>query len=87
MLIRVVSFSLSALLLAAVLSSVTMKTAHAYIDLGSASFLFQGLIVALFASLFSIKIFWRRITSRLSRVLARLNRSGPAMNDERDSGT
>ncbi len=51
---------------------VTSKQAHAYIDVGSATFFLQMLIASIFGGLFALKIFWRRAIGRVSRLLAML---------------
>ena len=65
------SLGFSALLLTVFLLTIQMKTVHAYIDLGSGSFIIQMLLAGVFASLFMIKVFWRRMTTRLSQFFAR----------------
>jgi len=49
---------------------VSIKQAHAYIELGSLSFMIQILIGAAFGALFTLKVFWHRITGKLSRFFA-----------------
>lgn len=68
---QALSLGFSALLLSAFLLAVQVKSAHAYIDLGSGSFLIQMLLASVFASLFMIKVFWQRITTRFSRFYTR----------------
>ena len=46
-------------------------TAHAYLDPGSGSYLFQILIAGLLGSAFLLKTFWRRIGAWLRRRLGR----------------
>lgn len=75
MLKRLGSLLLSASLVAALLIVVTTNEAHAYIDLGSGSFLIQILLGSLFAFLFGLKLFWQRLTARMSRLLSRLRHS------------
>ena len=48
----------------------TTRTAHAYIDPGTGSFLIQILLASLFASLFALKVFWQRFTGRLARIVS-----------------
>ncbi len=46
---------------------VTVPVAHAYIDPGSGSFIFQVLIGGLLAAGVALKTFWGRITAFFSR--------------------
>jgi hypothetical protein len=68
---QALSLGFSALLLTVFLLTIQMKRVHAYIDLGSGSFIIQMLLASVFASLFMIKVFWRRITTRLYQFFAR----------------
>jgi hypothetical protein len=43
-------------------------TAHAYIDLGSGSYFFQYVLAALLGLSFTIKLYWRRIKTFLTRL-------------------
>ncbi len=43
------------------------QTAHAYLDPGTGSYLFQILIAGLLGGAFALKIFWRRIWLFFSR--------------------
>jgi len=65
------SFLLSVLLIAGFTLTLNIREAHAYIDLGSGSFILQMLFASFFASLFAIKVFWQRLTGRFSRLLAK----------------
>jgi len=71
MLKRTLSFGLSAFLVTGFLLLVTIKPAYAYIDLGSGSFILQMLLASIFASLFAIKVFWRKITGQVSDFFAK----------------
>ena len=42
------------------------RTAYAYIDPGTGSYLFQLLIAGLFAGAFAVKIFWKKIKAFFS---------------------
>ena len=64
---RAVSFVFSVVLLAAFFMTVTLKQAHAYIDLGSGSFIIQIVLASLFVSLFAIKVFWKRLAGQVLR--------------------
>lgn len=46
---------------------VAVPSAHAYIDPGSGSFIFQVLIGGLLAGAVAVKHFWKRITSFFTR--------------------
>lgn len=46
---------------------VAVPSAHAYIDPGSGSFIFQVLIGGLLAGAVAVKHFWRRITGFFTR--------------------
>ena len=65
------SASLSVFLVAAFTLMVTTEQAHAYIDLGSGSFMLQMLLAGVFASLFAIKVAWHRLTDQVSRFVTR----------------
>ena len=67
---RAFSLALSITLAAGFALSVTLKEAHAYIDLGTGAFYLQMLVAVGFGSLFAIKVFWGRITSKVSRFFA-----------------
>lgn len=54
---------------------VAIPSAHAYIDPGSGSFIFQVLIGGLLAGAVAVKHFWRRIVSFFTR---RSSREHPA---------
>ena len=72
MLQRFGSLVLSVLLVTGFTFMVTTKQVHAYIDLGSASFLIQMLLASLFAALFAIKVYWQRLNGNFSRLLAKM---------------
>ena len=59
-------------LVIAVILCATVESAQAYIDPGSASFIFQILAAVIFASLFTIKLLWRRLSNFLHRLLYKL---------------
>ena len=48
-----------------------LKPAHAYIDLGSASYAFSVLIAVLVSVPFVLKTFWAKLTSRIQGLLHR----------------
>ena len=70
MLNRVGSLVTSSGLILCFLWFVTAKDAHAYIDLGSGSFLFQILLATLFASLFMLRVFWQRFNRGMTKFLS-----------------
>lgn len=71
MLRGIVSLGLSLFLIAAAISMAQIKMVHAYIDLGTGSFLLQMLLATVFASLFTIKVFWSRLTKKVSQFFSR----------------
>jgi hypothetical protein len=60
-----------ALLLSVPLLLAMADDAHAYIDLGTGSFMLQILLAGLLAVAFTVKSWWRNITSSVSRLLSR----------------
>ena len=68
------STALSVILLVLALVAASTKSTFAYIDGGSASFIIQVLAASLFASLFTVKLFWRRITGALSTILVKVRK-------------
>lgn len=64
------SLLLSAFLAAGFFFWIDTKQAHAYIDIGSASFILQVVVASFFGSLFTLKMFWRRVVDRVSRVVS-----------------
>lgn len=48
---------------AVVLLGLCPATAHAYIDPGTGSFIFQGIIAAVVGLGFAVKVFWKRIVA------------------------
>ena len=59
---------MSAFLVAGFYFAVTIKPAHAYIELGSMSFVIQAVVASSFSALFAVKMFWRNITEKISRI-------------------
>lgn len=57
------SYLFSVPAITAVLLFVTPSQAHAYLDPGSGSYIFQLLLAALVGALFAIRIYWGRIKS------------------------
>ena len=66
---RLGSFTVTLILVSSFVLVLTTKEAHAYIDIGSGSLMLQVLLATLFASIFSIKVFWRQLTHSASRLL------------------
>jgi membrane protein implicated in regulation of membrane protease activity len=64
------SLALSVFLAAGFFFWIATKQAHAYIDIGSASFILQIAVASFFGSLFTLKVFWRRVVDKVSRVIA-----------------
>ena len=50
---------------------VLAESANAYLDLGTGSYILQLLIGALFGTMFTLKIFWRRIKSFFDQLFSR----------------
>jgi hypothetical protein len=69
---RTGSILLSVTLLSGFFFMVTIKNTHAYIDVGSASLMFQMVIASSFGALFGLKIYWRSVVGKLSRFIARI---------------
>jgi hypothetical protein len=65
---RVGSVFVLVLLATGFTSTVTLGRAHAYIDAGSGTFFLQILLASVFGSLFMLKVFWRRLVTRISRM-------------------
>ena len=72
MLKRALSLGLTVFLVTGLAVAVQSDVAYAYIDLGTGSFLLQMLLATIFASLFTIKVFLKRITGRVSIILIKL---------------
>jgi uncharacterized membrane protein YciS (DUF1049 family) len=68
---RIMSLGTTVILVIGLAVSLQSDVAYAYIDLGTGSFLLQMLLATVFASLFTIKIFWKRLTSRISQILVK----------------
>lgn len=70
MLTKAASLFLSIILAAGFSLAITLKQAHAYIEVGSMTFILQMLLASGFAALFMLKTFWRRVLDQISRFLA-----------------
>ena len=66
---RAGSLGLSVFLAAGFAVWLNTKQAHAYIDVGSATFFLQILVASAFGALFTLKVFWQRILGRISRLV------------------
>ena len=51
----------------ALLCLVSQQDAHAYIDAGTGSYLFQLLLASLFAGAFVVRLYWQRIRTLFGR--------------------
>ena len=71
MLNKFLSFSISVSLVAGSLLLFQIRAVHAYIDPGTGSFLLQMLLATGLASLFMIKVYWKRLTGQVSRLFAK----------------
>lgn len=49
----------------------SVHQAHAYIDPGSGSYLFQLLIAGIMGSLFALKTFWHKITAFFKKIFTK----------------
>lgn len=68
---RLLSKGISVLLIGAFALLVPAKSAHAYLDIGTGSYLLQMLLATLLASVFMLKVFWHRLTVRIARLIAK----------------
>jgi hypothetical protein len=59
------------LMLVAVFSALSIRAAHAYIDPGTGSYLLQVVAASLFAAVFAIGAFWRKIRDGIVSVFSR----------------
>ena len=59
------------LVFAGCFSLLSLPVAHAYVDPGTGSYVFQLLVGALLGAAVALKVFWRRIWSFLTRRTAR----------------
>ena len=64
---RLLMFTISAVGIAFIYS-ISPRPAHAYLDPGTGSYIFQILIAGLVGGLFAVKIFWKRIKAFLIKV-------------------
>jgi hypothetical protein len=54
---------------AVLLLLISIMPAHAYIDAGSGSYLFQIALAGILAAVYSIKLFWQRIKTSISGMM------------------
>jgi|GEM_PF-1154833 hypothetical protein len=59
------------LMLATALSLTVIEPAHAYIDMGTGSLIFQMLVAGLVGAGFTIKMYWHALKERVNRMLGR----------------
>lgn len=64
---KIASYRLWLALFMAYFSLVTIPNAHAYVDPGTGSYIFQVLIGAFLAAGVALKVFWRRLTGLFTR--------------------
>ena len=74
---RVGSLVISVFLINLFLIVVMTKQAHAYIDIGSASYLIQILVATMVASLLAIKVFWQKLLDKANRIFYSVKRFIP----------
>jgi hypothetical protein len=77
LLMRLVSFAANSALLAVSFLVFTQGEAHAYLDPGTGSVLFQVLAGAVLASLFAVKMFWYRIKVFVTATIQRRKAEHP----------
>lgn len=68
---RIVSVTCSCALFAVLASLLLVQEAHAYLDPGAGSYIFQILIASLVGALFMLKVFWGRIVGFFSKSSSR----------------
>lgn len=59
------------LMLATALSLTVIESAHAYIDMGTGSLIFQMLVAGIVGAGFTIKVYWHALKNRVNRLLGR----------------
>ncbi len=59
------------LTLATALSLTVIAPAHAYIDMGTGSLIFQMLVAGIVGAGFTIKMYWHALKQRVNRLLGR----------------
>lgn len=57
------------LLVALILNLMLVGSAHAYIDMGTGSMIFQMIVGGLVGASFTIKLYWRTIVKKVRRLL------------------
>ncbi|QQG36181.1 MAG: hypothetical protein HYS17_11955 [Micavibrio aeruginosavorus] len=57
------------LLAAALLNLMLVGSAHAYIDMGTGSMIFQMIVGGIVGASFTIKLYWRAIVKKVRRLL------------------
>lgn len=50
---------------------VSISTAHAYIDMGTGSMIFQMIVAGLVGASFTIKMYWRTIVTKVRHLLGK----------------
>ena len=63
---------MASLLFGLTLFTLGQRPAHAYIDVGTASFVLQALVAGFFGSLLTLTLFWKRVTQSARRFASRL---------------
>lgn len=67
---RLSSTSRLAVLLLAGAYALVPETAHAYLDPGSGSYIFQMILAVLVSAVFALKVYWKKLTSFLSQLVS-----------------
>ncbi|MFA6715040.1 MAG: hypothetical protein WC082_08890 [Victivallales bacterium] len=62
---------LDKLVILACIYLISIKDAHAYLDPGTGSYIFQILIAVLAGALFGIKIFWHQVKAFLANLFSK----------------
>tara|TARA_B100001123_G_C15289064_1_gene1016774 strand:+ start:1974 stop:2252 length:279 start_codon:yes stop_codon:yes gene_type:complete len=71
------SLLLTVFLLGGFFFMLSIKPAHAYIELASVSFFLQMLVAGAFGLLFGLKMYWNKVTGYISRLFALIRRFKP----------
>lgn len=75
------------LMLATALSLTVIEPAHAYIDMGTGSLIFQMLVAGIVGAGFTIKMYWHALKRKVNRLLGRPVEDDDILNSEDASAT
>ena len=59
------------LVLTGLISLIFPKRAHAYIDMGTGSYVFQLILAFIFGGLFGIRLYWKKIKTFFSNLFSK----------------